>query len=366
MQKITILMFTMSTWREWESGIRNRNYFVLQELLKRPEVERIVAVEYLPVGWKRKVRARLNRIWNLEFGIWKNNIYKVSEKLYICSLVNTLSMNLFLRKTLSKFQIPNSKFILWSYFPLYIDYFDAIPAKLKIFDAVDDWSEHPSYVRYKKALKENYREIAKKADIIFTVSEDLRDRLFGGRNNVYWIPNGVKDFKSLKDLKSFHHSPITIGYIGTIQSRIDFDLVKCIAQRHKDKQFVFVGPIWKDAETEKVKSLPNVSFTRRVPYDKVGEYLAGFDATIIPHKINQFTVSMNPMKLHEYLACGLPVISTIDYGKTLVYFAPTEKLFADAVTLALKENNEQLIEQRKKYAQENLWERRVGEMMEKI
>src|SRR3990167_6769265 len=103
-QQYTILMFTMSTWREWESGIRNRNYFVLQELLKRPEVERIVAVEYLPVGWKRKVKARLNRIWNLtartqraggEFGIWKNSIYKMSEKLYICSLVNTVSVDLF-------------------------------------------------------------------------------------------------------------------------------------------------------------------------------------------------------------------------------------------------------------------------------
>ena len=47
-----------------------------------------------------------------------------------------------------------------------------------------------------------------------------------------------------------------------------------------------------------------------VCYEDIPEVIKEFKIAIIPHKVNEFTQSMNPLKAFEYLAAGTPVIST--------------------------------------------------------
>ena len=369
-QKFTILMFNMSYWHNWQNGIKNRNYFVLQELLKRSEVNQIIAVDYLPMTRRKKVLSIMYYVLGIKYQVLGNHKNKLT--IYTALSVKNVISNL--KKILNTlYLIPNTKIILWSYFPLYIDYFDQIPADLKIFDAVDDWSKHPSYKNQRQLLQNNYRQIAKKADIIFTVSENLRQSLFKGQKNVYWIANGTDLKFQNPNLKSMSKSKcqkrkVMIGYVGVIQSRVDFKLVQFLAESHQDKEFVFVGPVWKDAEIKKVRGLKNIKFVGQISYDDLPKYLSKFDIGIIPHKINDFTRSMDPMKSYEYLAFGLPVVSTqkLTNDDQLLYFADNPTDFSQAISRALKENSQELIDRRQKFAQENSWERRVEEMMKII
>jgi glycosyltransferase involved in cell wall biosynthesis len=362
----------MSSYRDWERGIRNRNYFILQELLKRSEVERIIAVDYLPVMMRKKVKYLIQKL-----KIKNQNVIQ-NAKLNLVSGLKLKKINNNLKTLIANYpatsagrQLPIT--IIWSYFPLYINYFDDIKADLKIFDAVDDWSWHPVYRKRKHQLLKNYKTINKKADIVFTVSQQLKDSLFRGHKNAFWIPNAIdskiietknKKYQVNKKQKT-KNKKLIIGYVGTIQSRVDFKLIRYLAEHHQGKEFMFIGPVWKDAEIDEVKGLSNIKFVGRVPYKELPKYLSKFDLGIIPHKVDQFTKSMNPMKFYEYLAFGLPVVSTqkIVKDKDLLYWAGSYDDFSRAIEQALTENNQELIKKRQSFAKENSWKRRVEEMM---
>jgi len=357
--KYQILMFNMSYWQQFKAEIRNRNYFILQELLKRSEVKKIIAVDYLPVDLKLKIKS-------LKKGIWYNQCHQINKKLTVCSIIKIKKIDKYLEQVLfSGSFFLNCKLIIWSYFPLYIGYFDFFKADLTVFDAVDNWLAHPSYKKKRQKLQTNYQKIKQKTDLIFTVSKDLKNQLFANRKNVFYIPNGVNIKIKEKNKKN---QQIIIGYVGTIQSRVDFNLINQVIKNHLDKKFIFVGPVWPDAEISKIKKFKNVHFTGRVPYSKLPDYLSQFDIGIIPHKINQLTCSMNPMKFYEYLAFGLPIIATqqIIKNPNLLYYAKSAEQFSKLINKALAENSQKLINKRKKFAKKKSWTQKVNRMMQII
>ncbi len=58
------------------------------------------------------------------------------------------------------------------------------------------------------------------------------------------------------------------------------------------------------------RTVPNMHFLGRRPYADLPAYCKGLDVGLIPFKINDLTRAVNPIKLREYLAAGLPVVST--------------------------------------------------------
>lgn len=362
-------MFNMSYYADWRRGIRNRNYFVLHELLQRDEVDQIIAIDYLPITLRQKIRVLSNRIKHHELGI-NDSIKKVNHKLSVCSIINVKSLhNLLAKLHTSNCQLPTARRVLWSYYPLHIDYFNSIDADLKIFDAVDDWRAHPAYADKRALLDQNYQQILEQADLIFAVSENLRQNLFKSDPKVFWVPNGadlkIKKFK----IQNFNSKfKIVIGYVGTIQSRVDFELMRHVALAHPDKEFVFVGPVWNDAPDQIVRDLPNVKFVGRVPYDELPKYLASFDAAIIPHKIDDLTRSMDPMKFYEYCAFGLPVISTqrLSDDPALVYYTKSQTEFSQAIDRAIAADNPELKNRRRAFAEQNSWSVRITQMLSVI
>ena len=73
-----------------------------------------------------------------------------------------------------------------------------------------------------------------------------------------------------------------------------------------------IGKIAVDAE-KKIKILdnvPNIHFLGRKPYEELPGFCKGFDVALNPFAINELTLAANPLKVREYLAAGLPVVST--------------------------------------------------------
>jgi glycosyltransferase involved in cell wall biosynthesis len=100
-----------------------------------------------------------------------------------------------------------------------------------------------------------------------------------------------------------------IGYFGLISHDwVDLDLLVHIARSMPEASLVILGRVAMDVSA--LKRLPNVYLLGRKPYELLPNYCKGFHAAIIPFPISRLTMNANPLKVREYLAAGLPVVST--------------------------------------------------------
>jgi len=210
-----------------------------------------------------------------------------------------------------------------------------------VFDAIDNWLYHPQ-MPDKKLIKANYEFVDCNADAIMTVSESLKE-VFPTNKRVNWIANGVDvDYFSGAIKKECTYKK-TIGYVGKIQDRVDFDLVEFCLQQCPDDKFVFLGPVFSQKRRiqELQKRYSNVFFEGDVHYSELPMRMKEFDITLIPHKIDRFTDSMNPLKLYEYLAAGKPVVTTGVAGtesiSKFVYVAESKDIFLQILKRTIKE-----------------------------
>ena len=198
--------------------------------------------------------------------------------------------------------------------PMAIGAYEGLNCGKFVFDAIDNWLYHPQ-MKDKELIKNNYRLVEKNADMIMTVSQALTE-LFPENKNVRWIPNGVDVDYFKGAFKSEPSEKMTVGYIGKIQDRVDFGLVESCLQKYPDFEFVFAGPALsqQDRIDELKKQYSNIKFLGDIHYTNLPETMKSFDIAVIPHKVDEFTASMNPLKLYEYLAAGKPVVTTAVAG----------------------------------------------------
>jgi len=389
-------MFNMSSYAEWQRGVSNRNFHICQSFLNNPRVSRVIAIDFLPFTPRRAVRSWLEGVVGRARGkvIYQDlttRAQQINNKLIIFSTIDSIfsgrsvitKLNLVLNK-LNQDQ-PKEKRIVVSYFPMFVGQLSQLNQDLDAFEAVDNWLEHPSYFKYRKLLQKNYQTVAQKADLIFTVAESLVDffQSLGRVKATYWVANGVdaEHFahtaeRAPEDIAKIPH-PI-IGYLGTIQNRVDIDLLEYLAKNNPDKSLVLVGPTWPEflkswrpapPEIKRLKKYSNVYFLGRKSYQEAPSYIQRFDVAIIPHKLDKFIQFTNSMKLFDYLACGKPVVTTppsgVDRFSHLVYIAQDYADFNQKIQKALREDDDQLIKLRVAVARDNSWQMR-GEQMFKL
>ncbi|MFA6536850.1 MAG: glycosyltransferase [Patescibacteria group bacterium] len=391
MPKIDLLMLNMGTFYDWDHGIVNRNRFVLQNFEKDERVNKILAVDFLPVKLKQALRFYWqnllleNKDFEMIYGDLLSACYQRNPKLYTYTTVQSFFSLRQVAKEIKKMveilKLENP--VIWSCNPMFVELLDLMPENKFVFDTVDNWLEHPVYPKIMPTarLNENYSKIAKKADFIFAVSESMV-KFFKekGRNeNVHWLPNGV-DYDHFNNLENINKkTELTdekrriLGYLGTIENRVDLDLLKMIAEKNPDKLLAICGPIWADVKEEFVKKLGNLANVKsfgRIPFALSPAYLNKFDVALIPHKMSAFVESMNPMKLYDYLACGKPIVTTPGAGTEnfshLLYIANNNDDFLQKIDLALQDDSEIKQQLRRDAAKERSWNNVVGEMANKI
>lgn len=386
-QKIDIIMFNMSTFFDWERGVVNRNYFILNELAKNEKINRIIGVDFLPNTLRKAAAHYIKNILiepktaEMIYGDLTSACYKRTNKIYAYTTIDSAFSYKTVAGELCRIErILNLKnIVFWSYNPMFVEFIGKLNEKLFVFDTVDNWAEHDGYLKLlsKKKLLDNYRRIAEKANLIFTVSHELADfyQKYNRTSDVYWVPNGV-DFTHFNDAEKIKKdnalSKITapiIGYLGTIECRVDFDLIAKIAAAHRGKIIALCGPVWPSVKNElkqKLSKYKNIILTGRVKYDDAPSYLNRFDVAIIPHKINEFIKSTNPMKMYDYLACGKPIVSTkgagVDMFADYIYATNEPSEFIQFIDNALAQDSAEKQNQRRLIVKEHSWKTRVNEM----
>ena len=101
------------------------------------------------------------------------------------------------------------------------------------------------------------------------------------------------------------------GYIGFIDYRIDFHLIIKLLKNYPNVTFVFYGPVHLSCKNEiehLSKNYDNFKYKGSISYSNVKKAINDFDIGIIPHKRNDFTASMSPLKLYQFLGQGRPIV----------------------------------------------------------
>ena len=100
-----------------------------------------------------------------------------------------------------------------------------------------------------------------------------------------------------------------IGYFGLIaEDWVDIPLLVHVGRSFPDGSLVLLGKVTMDVSV--LQREPNVHLLGRQPYASLPSYCKGFDVAVIPFPVTEVTLNANPLKAREYLAAGLPVVST--------------------------------------------------------
>lgn len=309
---------------------------------------------------------------------------------FITSYFHALKIKSLTQKLFNK----EHKTVLWIYhvqIQKLKRYLDVLDYDLLIYDCVDNYAGFPeqkSFYKTVESKKNTLRQeemISKRANVIFASAPGLVDRLEKYSSNVCFTPN-VGDYNRFKDSKKYRFSlpddiksiprPV-IGFTGALDDyKFDFDLMKKLVLNYSNYSFVLIGQAaLKDKDInmndKKVFNLNNVHFLGTKPYDILPNYFAGFDAFIIPYVLNDYTVGgCFPVKFHDALAAGLPVVVTdlpAYYPfRDVCYISKNHDDFILNLKLALEEDSPVKIKDRQNTAKENNWDGKVENMLKII
>ena len=182
-----------------------------------------------------------------------------------------------------------------------------------IYDITDDWLLAPLGPRQRVRLMADEGLLMRHSQAVVVCSPDL-ERSRGSSRHVELIPNGVDVtlFRTPRPRPaSLPAGPVAL-YVGTLhEERIDVPLVLDLASVRPDIQIVLVGPNSLPHEvTARLERAVNVLLLGPQPYDQIPAFLQHADLVIIPHLVNAFTESLDPIKAYECLAAGRPTVAT--------------------------------------------------------
>ena len=157
-----------------------------------------------------------------------------------------------------------------------------------------------------------------------------------------------------------------------MNEKINLNLVKTI-DKMPDYSFVFIGENSENRMNMQIFKNKNIFFIEK-NHNELKNYLKNFDCAIIPYNVNKFTETVYPSKLNEYLALGLPIVSTnfyeINYFNkeydNIVNITADEDKFASSIAYEIENDSENKQELRKIVAKKNSWSKRFEEMMSTI
>ncbi len=248
-----------------------------------------------------------------------------------------------------------------------------------VYDITDDWLVWERAPSRRERLERFDVRLCARADATIVCSPQLFERKEKLAKHLHLVPNGVDaaHYARVGD-DDFAPHPVAaqwqkpvMGYLGTVHpDRVDVDMVAQLARAFPDATIALVGPdMLAPEDHEQLKTHSNVVLTGSVSYADVPAFLTAFDIALVPHVETPFTQSLNPIKLGEYLAAGLPVVSTrvagfVEVGDAhpeLVSAVSGVSAFAQACRAVLNEDDSDVKRaQRRALASEMSWEGRVA------
>jgi len=242
--------------------------------------------------------------------------------------------------------------------------------RASIYFVLDDFLNFPTYTASMLAPLE--RRLLDRIDLVVATAASLTRSKFPRSGRAEHLPQGVnyEHFSRPRpvpaDLAAIPGP--RIGFAGSVSTQCDVGLIAELADRFPSASVVLVGPIGLDEEGLRPLRRPNIHLLGVRPYADLPAYVQHFDVGIIPYVISAWTVAVDPLKLLEYLAAGLPVVTTAipeaaKYASHVTIAAEHDQ-FVAGVRAALAEDRTTARERGQALARQHTWERRADRLIE--
>ena len=361
---------------DWDDVWR-RNQFLCAGLARRYSGSKI-----LFVGLPRNVSHRLRRG---DLSVLQSDAVKAVPGYPNISVLhplklfpNTLTLGRRLNEWIARRQIAQAaaklglnKSILWLNPHSAVHMAGRMGESAVIYDITDDWISPAQSERLRRLITAQDKELCRKADAVIVCSPKLFAMKRPLAENLFEVANGAETVHYCRVLSAepvadaaAHWPHPVFGYTGTIHpERVDVELVLTLARSVPGGTVALVGPdLLTPADRARLDAAGNVVRTGPVPYRLLPDYMRAFDVCITPHCRSEFTESLNPIKLWEYLASGKPIVSTDIAGfrefPQLVALASDPEYFVAACRTALQEPSSAAAA-RLEEAKKHTWDTRI-------
>lgn len=329
-----------------------------------------------------RLRGRLKN-WRKGIG----GIRKVMDNVYVyaplvlpfpysraAKLVNRALVRWTLRKWVLSMRFSSPIVWTWLPTPMALDLIKFFDPQLTIYYCCDNFAATSVTSRW---VRESEDLLLARADLVFAHSKALHDRCARIAKDVHVFQYGFNRevfshiaSEAPPDLARIPR-PI-LGYVGGLHKHVDLGLLKRVAETYPDHSLVCVGPL--QESVSEVARLPNVHFLGQKRYEELPSYIGRFDIGLIPYRLNDYTHSVYPNKLNEYLILGKPVISTklpeVEYfnrcHRGTVTVAEDEEAFVRAIKDVLAQDSDECRAKRIEEVQANVWGQKIESMQRLI
>jgi len=290
----------------------------------------------------------------------------------LCSLLSRLVKRKYIGKD-------RRQIVAYLWEPHLHDYIPRLCPDVVVYHIYDKFEKLAPSEAGKTKVRSDENRMIQLADIVITPHSNIASQL--DHDNVHVVPNGIflpafpdPLSKSAPHLTLGGRKPC-IGYIGVINSKVDFDTLLFIAQSRPEWSLMLIGPInsgsWQNQESyHKLKQLNNVHFLPPVPVNRVAEFMTQIDIGLMPYRLDTWAgFCESPLKMYQYWGTGLPVITSlpnVHIQTDHLYLAKTPAEWVDAIEKTLKNESEERKRDRRLLAVENSWERRARQVVEII
>ncbi len=277
---------------------------------------------------------------------------------------------------------PGDDFFAFLFHPCFFPYIQSLKPKAVAFHVYDVYSKMDNWSDYDQYLLEQTVEAA---DLITAATIGMARSLPGSvADRVKILPNGVDlslfDFAKPpvcpSDLDKIPHP--RIGNTGTLNRKMDFQLIADIAAKRPEWQWVMVGPLPEDElladnvaskGLEACRKMPNIHFLGSKRRQEIPAYIYHMDVNAICYRIKEskWVEAGYPVKLNEYLAVGKPIVAAaqeavVQYFSDVVAIASSSEEWMEAIEYALTSGGVGVLDRRRAKARENTWSQRVNQL----
>jgi len=242
-----------------------------------------------------------------------NNIHVI--KLHVSVASDDITALPRQKKLINNFfnQFKIKEYLLWYYTPMALPITAHLEPQATVYDCMDELS---AFKFAPPAIKQMEKELLNKADIVFTGGCSLYEAKKHQHDNIYAFPSSI-DKKHFAIARSIKHEPDDqasiggprFGFYGVLDERFDVDLIREVATKRPDWQFILIGPVVK-IDPAMLPRASNIHYLGGKNYSELPHYLGGWDIAMVSFALNESTTYISPTKTPEYLAGGKPVIST--------------------------------------------------------
>jgi len=243
-------------------------------------------------------------------------------------------------------------------------------SRFMIYERTDLFEEMPGADRsYIASLDE---ELTKSSDLVLYVNRTLYEQGGEANKNSLLLGHGV-DFDFFVRSAESEEAPedisgITrpiVGFFGDVSDKTsDLALLEFAAKKLPDVSFVFVGSV--SADVSRISELSNVHLLGQKAYEQIPFYGKEFDVAIMPWNQNKWIEFCNPVKMKEYLALGMPIVSMyypeVEPYSDVVYVARDYDGFVSCIREAIEEDDPAKVQQRREKVKNETWDAKVEQI----